>query len=192
MSPWARALRVECKASNCPKTATANRLGMLPVPDMYDHIKGPLGLKRHHVKNCGPGPALCLRREWRLRHSPTVVAGSSRDRKLYRDLTKGRAARPVRNAPKRRALWPSPSAPRWESGAFMYVSVNSARKTMSTCTRNEAEKIGELQRHVTVKSDPVLQRTEELVDNGVVRGKEKRTISPFLEKPPTLRGIGAA
>ena len=44
---------------------------------------------------------------------------------------------------------------------------------MSTCTRNEAEKIGELQRHVTVKSDPVLQRTEELVDNGVVRGKEK-------------------
>ena len=66
----------------------------------------------------------------------------------------------------------------------MYVSVNSARKSMSTCTRNEAEKIGELQRHVTVKSDPVLQRTEELVDNGVVRGKEKRTKSPFLQ--PTL------
>ena len=41
MSPWARALRVECKASNCPKTVTANRLGMLPVPDMCDHIKKP-------------------------------------------------------------------------------------------------------------------------------------------------------
>ena len=42
---------------------------------MCDHFKGPLGLKRHHVKGCVPGPALCLRKEWRLRHSSTVVAG---------------------------------------------------------------------------------------------------------------------
>ena len=47
MSPWARAPHSECKASNCPRTATANRLGMLPVPDMCDQVKSPLGLKRH-------------------------------------------------------------------------------------------------------------------------------------------------
>ena len=41
-------------------------------------LKTRSGLKDTHVKSCGPGPALCLRREWRLRHSPTVVAGSSR------------------------------------------------------------------------------------------------------------------
>ena len=54
MSPWTRALHVEYKASNCPETATANRLGMLPVPDMCDHVKGPLGLKRHACV-CLPG-----------------------------------------------------------------------------------------------------------------------------------------
>ena len=48
MSPWARALHSECKAW----TATANRLGMLPFPDMCDHVKRPLGLKRH--------PCACL------------------------------------------------------------------------------------------------------------------------------------
>ena len=51
MSPWARAPQLEYKASNCPRTATASRLGMLPFPDMCDHIKSPLGLKRHpHLK----------------------------------------------------------------------------------------------------------------------------------------------
>ena len=128
MSPWARALRVECKASNCPKTATANRLGMLPVPDMCDHIKSPLGLKRHPVKSCDPGPALCLRREWRLRHSPTVVAGSSRGRKLYRDLTKKTCSQASEERTNEaRAMAIPPRLHDGRSGAFMYVKVTLSK-----------------------------------------------------------------
>ena len=42
------------------------------------------------LKRTAQSPPLCLRREWRLRHSPTVVAGSSMD---YRCTgTKGRAS----------------------------------------------------------------------------------------------------
>ena len=74
-------------------------------------------------------PCLCLPFLLCLRHSPTVVAGSSMDRRcpgtiglMYCVRKDNEEAQPS----------PSPSAPRWEPGALTYVRKCTARYLMKS------------------------------------------------------------
>ena len=96
-------------------------LGTAPIrPEV-----SPRGVKSHlthgiHIKSLKAVhvPALGLHKEWRLRHSPKVVPGSSMDRKLYREHGTASDVRLKKGTTRRRSHRHVPSAPRWELGAF--------------------------------------------------------------------------
>ena len=104
------------------------------------------------------------------------MAGSSKDRKLYRDLSEGRAARPTRSAPTKRAPWPSPLGPRRDQGPLE----TSARASRRTSRRR-------VTKPVHLRTKPRSKSTSTLRETGAQRSQERNASKKMPQVWPRTR-----